>query len=102
MATTETESVPIKSLDVGDTVEFELVDEDGFLLGVVDRTTCVGGECRAGLVQSCPEQRWCLIESPGGQQSARVRTITSDGELIDFEWADRGAVESVEVVHRAE
>ena len=100
MATTELLSVG--SLAVGDTVEFELVDEDGFLLGVVDRTVCVGGECRAGLVQSCPEQRWCLIESPGGQQSARVRTITTEGELIDFEWVDRGAVESVEVVVRGE
>ncbi|GAB6863282.1 hypothetical protein ACFR97_10420 [Haloplanus litoreus] len=92
MATTDAPT-PLREYTAGDTLEFELADREGILLGTVERVTCVGGECRVLLEQGVPDWRWRLVDRPGHPTTAAVRMI--DGVAG---WEDRGAVASVEVV----
>jgi hypothetical protein len=92
MATTDV-SMPLREYGRGDTLEFELADHEGILLGTVERVTCVGGECRLLLEQGVPDWRWRLVARPGQPTSAAVRM--TDGVAG---WEDRGTVASVEVV----
>jgi|GEM_PF-2940062 len=96
MATTEAPT-PLREYAAGDTLEFELADHEGILLGTVERVTCVGGECCLLLEQGVPDWRWRLVARPSQPPTAAVRM--TDGVAG---WEDRGPVESVEVVARAE
>lgn len=98
MASSESVGVfPLRELSKGDVVELDLRDHEGHLTGTVERVVCVGGECRLLLEQGYPHWRWRLVERSGTPTTAAVRL--TDGVAG---WEDRGPVEEMEVISRAE